>query len=119
VPSRAIGFVEQGSKVVLRYQAFPYQKFGQQYGRVTEISLSALTPSEVGTLGGRQVSEPMYRVKVELEKQYVMAYGKAQPIKPGMALDADIMLDRRRLIEWVLGPVYGVTHDIAGAAAHG
>lgn len=32
VPSRAIGFIDPGSRVVLRYEAFPYQKFGQQYG---------------------------------------------------------------------------------------
>lgn len=54
VPSRAIGFVEPGSRVVMRYQAFAYQKFGQQYGRVTDVSRSALGPAEVAAVLGQQ-----------------------------------------------------------------
>jgi membrane fusion protein len=119
VPSRAIGFIEPGSQVVLRYQAFPYQKFGQQYGRVTDISLSALAPSEVSALNGQQVSEPLYSVKVKLDSQHVLAYGNNQPVKPGMALDADILMDRRSLIEWVFEPLYGIAHHVKGDAAHG
>ncbi|MHB1273400.1 MAG: HlyD family secretion protein [Rhodanobacter sp.] len=121
VPSRAIGFIEPGSRVVLRYQAFPYQKFGQQYGRVTDISRSALSPADIVALVGQssQQQEPLYRVQVALDSQYVLAYGRQEPVKPGMTLDADILMDRRRLIEWVFEPLYGMAHHLTGAAAHG
>ncbi|AND68651.1 anibiotic ABC transporter [Dyella thiooxydans] len=119
VPSRAIGFIEPGSRVVLRYQAFPYQKFGQQYGKVSDISRSALTPGEVQTLVGQQTQEPLYRVLVTLDHQDVLAYGKAEPVKPGMALNADILMDRRSLLEWVFEPLYGMAHHLAGGATHG
>ncbi|HVC17278.1 MAG TPA: HlyD family efflux transporter periplasmic adaptor subunit [Rhodanobacter sp.] len=121
VPSRAIGFIEPGSRVVLRYQAFPYQKFGQQYGRVTDISRSALSPADLVALVGQslQQQEPLYRVQVALDSQHVLAYGRQEPVKPGMALDADILMDRRRLIEWVFEPLYGMAHHLTGAAAHG
>lgn len=121
VPSRAIGFIEQGSRVVLRYQAFPYQKFGQHYGRVTDISRSALSPAEVAAVVGQSVqqTEPLYRVQVALDSQQVMAYGKAEPVKPGMALDADILMERRSLIEWVFEPLYGLGHRLLGGAARG
>ncbi|MFC5581097.1 HlyD family secretion protein [Rhodanobacter terrae] len=119
VPSRAIGFIAPGNTVVLRYQAFPYQKFGQQYGRVTDISRSALSPSEVTTLVGQQSQEPLYRVQVRLNQQDVLAYGKPESVKPGMALDADILMDRRSLLEWVFAPLYGMAHHLAGGAAHG
>ena len=33
VPSRAIGFVKEGDQVLLRYQAYPYQKFSMQKHR--------------------------------------------------------------------------------------
>ena len=36
-----------------------------------------------------------------------MAYGKAQPLKAGMTIEADVLLDKRRLYEWVLEPVFG------------
>lgn len=121
VPSRAIGFIEPGSRVVLRYQAFPYQKFGQHYGRVTDISRSALSPAEVAAVVGQSVqqTEPLYRVQVALDSQQVMAYGKAEPVKPGMALDADILMERRSLIEWVFEPLYGLGHRLLGGVAHG
>lgn len=37
-----------------------------------------------------------------------MAYGKEAALKPGKALDADMMLDKRRIIEWALEPIYGM-----------
>nr|WP_253260799.1 HlyD family efflux transporter periplasmic adaptor subunit [Rhodanobacter glycinis] len=119
VPSRAIGFVEPGSRVVLRYQAFPYQKFGQQYGKVSTISRSALTPAEVQSLVGQQTQEPLYRVQVTLDRQDVLAYGKPEPVMPGMALSADILMDRRSLLEWVFEPLYGMAHHLLGGRARG
>jgi membrane fusion protein len=111
LPSRAVGFVEAGNRVVLRYPAFPYQKFGQKEGRVLEISRSATDASELTRLLGRTVSEPLYRVLVALDQQAVSAYGRLEPLKPGMIVDADILLERRRLIEWVLEPLYGVSRS--------
>ena len=116
LPSRAAGFLETGNRVILRYPAFPYQKFGQKGGRVLEISRSATGPSELTSLLGRTISEPLYRVLVELDQQTVSAYGREELLKPGMTLDADILLDRRRLIEWVLEPLYGVSGSLQGLA---
>ena len=125
VPSRAIGFIEPGDKVLLRYQAYPYQKFGHQEGRVARISRSALGPGELGTLagsiqvGGRssagtQSGEPLYRVTVTLARQVVTAYGQPEPLKPGMLLDADVLGERRRLIEWIFEPLYSLKGGVMG-----
>lgn len=115
VPSSAIGFVHVGTNVVLHYQAFPYEKFGVQHGSVVSISRSALTPSEVTTLLGQQPPpEALYRVQVQLAVERIEAYGKLEPLKPGMALDADMLLDKRRMIEWIFEPLYGMAHRYAG-----
>ncbi len=53
VPSAAVGFVRAGQRVVLRYQAFPFQRFGLHFGEVGQVSRSALSPQEVATLVGR------------------------------------------------------------------
>lgn len=109
VPSRAIGFIEPGDAVLLRYQAFPYQKFGHHRGRVARISRSALASGELGALtGNAQAREPYYRVTVSLARQAVTAFGKEEPLRPGMLLDADILDERRRLIEWVFEPLYSL-----------
>lgn len=118
VPSRAVGFIEPGNRVVLRYQAYPYQKFGQHFGHVIDVSRSALSPSEVSAITGQQAKEPLYRVMVGLDSQQIMAYGKPEAVKPGMVLDADILMERRTLLEWVFEPLYGLGHHLLGGAAH-
>ncbi|MFC3815010.1 HlyD family secretion protein [Lysobacter sp. GCM10012299] len=109
VPSRAIGFVEPGNTVLLRYQAFPYQKFGHHMGRVLRVSRSAINPGESAALAGSgQTSEPYYRVLVALDRETVTAYGRPEALRPGMALEADIVGERRRLYEWLLEPLYSL-----------
>lgn len=105
VPSRAIGFISPGDTVLLRYQAYPYQKFGHHRGEVARISRSTVgTASAVE--GG--AGESFYRVSVALERQAVTAYGRQEALKPGMQLDADVLGERRSLVEWVLEPLYSV-----------
>lgn len=115
-PSRSVGFIEPGDKVMLRYQAYPYQKFGHHTGRVASISRSALTRSELQALSSvYQGDEPVYRITVDLPRQYITAYGRHENLKPGMLLDADIMGEKRRLIEWLVEPLYSVAGKVGNA----
>ena len=111
-PSSAVGFVRPEQKVQLRYAAFPYQKFGHQTGAVIQVSRSPLQVTELAGLplqaGAAGNTEPLYRITVQLDQQTVAAYGQAQPLSPGMQLEADVLLDRRRLIEWLFEPVLGI-----------
>ncbi len=111
-PSSAVGFVRADQPVQLRYQAFPYQKFGQQQGQVMQVSRSPLQAAELAGLALPaalgQGSEPLYRITVTLAQQSVSAYGEPQALAPGMQLEADVLLDRRRLIEWLFEPVLGI-----------
>ena len=64
-------------------------------------------------LGGAAASaEPLYRITVQLDRQDVAAYGAPQALAPGMQLDADVVLDRRRLIEWIFEPVLGIASRV-------
>ncbi len=110
VPSRAIGFVEPGDAVLLRYQAFPYQKFGHHEGRVARISRSALGGNELAALiGNAQASEPHYRIVVELDSQTVRAFGQDEALMPGMQLGAEILGERRKLWEWAVEPLFALS----------
>jgi membrane fusion protein len=113
-PSHAIGFVRSGQRVLLRYQAFPYQKFGLYEGVIKNVSGSAVSPSEMtqqlsGLASLYGANEPVYRVTVDLAQQTATAYGEAVPLQPGMRVEADVMIESRRLIEWVLDPLYSLT----------
>jgi len=117
-PSSAVGFLHAQQAVQLRYQAFPYQKFGQQSGSVLNVSRTPLSPAELSTLNlpvalsQGPASEPLYRITVKLDHQTVSAYGQAQPLAAGMQLDADVMLEKRRLIEWIFEPILSLAHRV-------
>lgn len=108
--SRTVGFVAPGQRVLLRYAAYPYQKFGLQSGRVLAVSQSAFAPSDLPpalqSQIGRQTSEALYRVSVALDAQQIDTYGQSRPLRAGMALEADIVQDRRSIVEWLFEPLF-------------
>lgn len=105
VPSRAIGTLAPGDRVALRYHAFPHQKFGQQQGRIVEVATSAALASEVLARTGVDPGAPAYRVLVELDRQDIQAAGRRFGLRASMSLEADLLLERRRLYEYVLRPL--------------
>ncbi len=114
VPSSSIGFLRPHSHLKLRYDAFPYQEFGQAGGTVTSISSSALTPSEVAGLDEKRTDDPLYMVNVALDRQSVDVDGQPQQLRAGLKLEASVMLDRRRLIQWVFAPLYDAGRGLFG-----
>jgi membrane fusion protein len=103
VPTRAVGFVQPGNAVVLRYEAFPFQRFGQYHGKVHNVSRTVWSPGEkVGPMTAR---EPVYRIDVELDRQTVAAGGQELALRPGMLVNADILLEKRTVFEWIFEPV--------------
>jgi membrane fusion protein len=113
-PTRAMGFLRPGQRVLLRYQAYPYQKFGHHQGIVASISASALNPRElpprlVGLTSLLGTGEPVYRLTVNLARQSITAYGREVPLQSGLQLEADVLIESRRLVEWMLEPLYTLT----------
>jgi membrane fusion protein len=112
-PSSAVGFLRAQQPVLLRYHAFAYQKFGHQQGRIEQVSLAPLQASELaGQPWAGATREPMYRITVALERQQMPAYGALQPLAPGMQLDADVPIERRKLYEWLFEPVLGMAERV-------
>ncbi|OUS11688.1 hypothetical protein A9Q89_08125 [Gammaproteobacteria bacterium 53_120_T64] len=110
VPSRAIGFITPGLAVNVQYHAFPYQHFGAYLGRVLEVSDTILSPSELSI--ELPLKEPVYKVVVALDGQQVSAYGEALDLQVGMLLSADISVDTRSLMDWLLDPLYRLKESL-------
>ena len=111
-PSTSIGFVRPGQRVRLRYSAFPYQKFGQYWGTLTEVSHAALQPEElkalVPSMSPSDQGRTFYRVVVAPDRQDVNAYGRPEPLQASMQVDARVMLEDRPLYQWLLEPLYSL-----------
>ena len=71
-------------------------------------------PGELGTNESQSSkAESYYRVVVRLDRQTVTVYGREEALRPGMQMEADILGERRRLIEWVFEPLFAVRGRIA------
>jgi membrane fusion protein len=106
LPARAIGFVEPGQRVRIMYDAFPYQHFGTHQGRVINVSQTILTSADAA--GPVKLNEPAYRVTAALERPDIDAYGKTVALQPDMLLKADVILEKRSLVSWLLNPLRSV-----------
>ncbi|WP_371378383.1 HlyD family secretion protein [Thalassotalea aquiviva] len=106
IPTRAFGFVKTGQKTQLRYQAFPYQRFGLYEGEITNLSKAILLPADLNLPISLQ--EPVYKAVVSLSSQHISAYGAQVPLQPGMLLEADIFLEQRNLLQWLFDPFYSL-----------
>lgn len=99
VDKRSLDFMRKGAVVVIRYRAFPHQRFGRYSGRVLSRSLLAISANRATRLLGRPTDGPRFRVRVWLDQHSSIIDGRTEPLIPGMTLDADILLERQQLAE--------------------
>jgi membrane fusion protein len=104
VPSQASGLIDVGQTVNLKLSAFPFQKFGFIRGKIEVIEQTITLPHENSS--SINIHQPYYLVIVNLEQDHMNAYGRTFPLKAGMLLQADIILEKRSLLDWLLEPVY-------------
>lgn len=111
-PSRAAGQLRIGMPAQVRFDALPYQKYGQFAGEVREVSRSPVPAAEAaGLLTGSAAGTPLYRVRVQLKPgagERQLRPELATALKAGMQLEATLTLEHRRFYEWVLEPLLGV-----------
>ena len=112
IPVRAAGFVEQGQQLALRYDAYPYQKFGLHGAVITTLSSAAMLPGEIEH-NLLNLQEPVYLAEAQLDAQQLHAYGQPVTLKSGMTFTADIALGERSLLEWLLEPLLTLSGRVA------
>jgi len=105
VPTRAAGFIQKGQSVRLLYDAFPYQKFGFYTGTIENVSKTVVNTSEISISAARP--ESVFLATVVLDRQSIDARNQQFPLQSGMSLSADIILEERKIWEWILEPFLG------------
>lgn len=103
LPTRSAGFVKRGDQTRMRFDAFPYQRFGFVQGQVQHID-NTIISSTLADLPV-QLAEPVYRLRASLARDKVVANQQEFDLKSGMLFEADILLETRTLFEWLLDPL--------------
>ncbi len=104
VPSSAMGFVRRGQVVRLAYDALPRQKFGTFAGIVNHVSEFVLLPAEIPQTF--PVREATYKVQVRILDEVIETSIGSTRLRPGMLLAAEIVMERRNLLDWLLEPLH-------------
>lgn len=116
VPSDAVGLLAKGQKVKIRYDAFPYQKFGLYEGVLSELANIDVPIHEIQTrlphLATQYQGKTFFKASIRLDSQTVQGYGKAIPLRAGLTLEADVLLERKRLIEWIFDPLLALQKQL-------
>jgi HlyD family secretion protein len=97
VPTES-GFLEVGMPVKIKFDAYPFQDYGVQTGRVTWISPDS---KMVETANGQ---EEAFELKIELERPYIIGQHKRITLTPGQTATAEVVIRQRRSIDFILDP---------------
>ncbi|MCJ2189246.1 HlyD family type I secretion periplasmic adaptor subunit [Novosphingobium beihaiensis] len=116
--NRDIGFVREGQKVRVKLEAYPFTDFGVVPGVVESISRDAIDMSQQGgqhtDASGHATQQGLvYAARIRLLQRSIDVGGKKQMIGPGLAVQAEIVIGRRRIIQYLLSPI-AKTIDEAG-----
>ena len=99
--------VHAGQGVKLRFDAFPYQRFGVQYGTVKWL----------GPAGGAGPDQGGFRALIELRRDSIRVQGQWRRLLPGMGGDGDIVVGRRSLVSYAFEPIRALKESFAEVPA--
>ncbi|WP_158972650.1 HlyD family efflux transporter periplasmic adaptor subunit [Paraglaciecola sp. L3A3] len=106
LPTRSAGFIKIGDVARLRFEAFPHQRFGLMQSHIVRVDQALITQATNSL--PVPLTEPVYRARSKLSEQSIRGYGQEFTLKSGMLLEADIVLDTRSLLDWMLDPIYSL-----------
>ncbi len=101
VQNKDIGFIQVGQPVVIKVDAYSFQRYGYLKGTVKSISPDAINDEKQGLV---------YKMKVEIESGETSKNNTIN-VEPGMSVTAEITTGKRRIIEFFLDPL--MTHTDA------
>jgi hemolysin D len=121
VTNQDIGYLKPGQPVEVKVDTFPFQKYGSLPGTLTWVSSDAedksAASSDLETRSGTLANEDgrngannpnagyVYKVHVRTAQSNFVVDGTTRAIQSGMTVQADIVTDRRRVIDFFLSPV--------------
>lgn len=96
IAERDRAFLRVGQEVRIKFNAFPYQRYG-----FIEGTLEYVSPS---TQISDKMNAPVYKGRVTLERDFFEVDEERYPLRYGMEATAEIVVRKRRLIDLALDP---------------
>lgn len=91
-----IGFIKEGMPVSIKIDTFEFQKYGILHGTVKSISQNSIKDEKLGEV---------YEVYIIPKEHTLLVEGKEKQLSTGMTLNAEIEINKRRIIEFFIYPL--------------
>jgi len=101
IPNTGIGQIKLGQEVKIKYDAYPYQQFGVGEGVLVHVAPNS-------TEKDKKKQEFVYESTVELKNTTIVKSGDNYPLFAGLTLTAEIVVDKKRILQFVLDFLKGV-----------
>lgn len=115
VPNSAISFIKLNDPINIRYEAFPFEKFGQFKGVISHISTLPASLQELTfykNIPSADPNNPLYKIVVSIADQKVSYNDTVLYFLSGMKAEATVFLENRKLYEWMFLPFYKITKNV-------
>lgn len=105
VSPSSIGFASPGTPVIVRVDAYPYERYGVVKGRIVHSTASTYRDAQLGASAEQQPEGAMYLVEVALDFSDPRTRIRQEWLKDGMTLKGSLRLEPLSLMEWLFLPV--------------
>lgn len=120
IPNSSIPYIKNNDSINIRYDAFPYQQFGNFSGKIESIAyvpastqeMSTYSSSPVVQLGSKSAS--YYKVIVKLDNTDINYQGRNLKLTNGMLAQSTLFLEKRPIYQWMFSPFYNIKNSIIG-----
>ncbi|MDX2043759.1 MAG: HlyD family efflux transporter periplasmic adaptor subunit [Acidobacteriota bacterium] len=101
VPESGVGKLKLDQGVKLKYDAFPYQRFGAKHGRLVWLSPA------------KGEGSTNFTARVELTEKEISVKGQSRKLNAGMTGTAEIVVGKRTLLSYVFEPIKQLRENLA------
>lgn len=120
LPNHSIPFVQPGEAVNIRYDAYPYEKYGQFPGKVIHVASVPVSPREIANYSGSLTAEQLqngqawYKTLIDIPATSLSFNGQPLMLSNGMSAQVTLFLEKRPLYQWMLAPYYDIKRSLGG-----
>jgi hemolysin D len=112
------GYVRVGDPVAIKFDTFPYTRYGMAHGTLRVISANSFTAidqQKEGTPGNVPLPEnsldPYYKGRITLDKVELRGTPQGFQLTPGMPVTADIKVGKRTVLSYLLQRIIPVAGE--------
>jgi hemolysin D len=100
--NKDVGFVKTDQTAEIKFETFPFTRYGTIPGKVTFVSNDAVSDEKRGLI---------FPARLVLDRATIQIDDRTVRLSPGMAVTSEIRTGSRRVIEFFLSPIIQTTQE--------